>query len=131
MKTETPEIDGKPSTMLERYIRYNRIQYTMSSTRRTNLNRIMQIENEIKNINANKEYRQILRNMDLMDHLTVGSRNIDVGSPDDMDKIITVRRRSQEAKDVVKSYELNLQKFSSHIQTLRNEKADLEKQLFK
>ena len=76
----------------------------MSSTRRTNLNRIMQIENEIKNINANKEYRQILRNMDLMDHLTVGSRNIDVGSPDDMDKIITVRRRSQEAKYVVKSY---------------------------
>jgi len=103
----------------------------MSSSRRTNLHRIMQIENEIKNIKTNNKYQQILRNMNIMDHLTVGSRNIDVGSPDDMDKIITVRRRSEEAKDVVKSYKLNLQKYSSHIQTLINEKASLEKQLFR
>jgi hypothetical protein len=103
----------------------------MSSSRRTNLNRIMQIEKEIKNINTNKEYQQILRNMKIMDHLTVGSRNIDVESPDDMEKIITVRRRSEEAKEVVKSYELKLQKFSSRIQELRNEKVSLEKQLFR
>lgn len=103
----------------------------MSSSRRTNLNRIMQIEKEIKNINTDKEYQQILRNMKIMDPLTVGSRNIDVGSPDDMDKIITVRRRSQEAKEVVESYELKLQKFSSRIQKLRNEKVSLEKQLFR
>jgi hypothetical protein len=103
----------------------------MSSSRRTNLNRIMQIEKEIKNINTDKEYQQILRNMKIMDPLTVGSRNIDVGSPDDMDKIITVRRRSQEAKEVVESYEMKLQKFSSRIQKLRNEKVSLEKQLFR
>jgi hypothetical protein len=103
----------------------------MSSSRRTNLNRIMQIEKEIKNINTNKEYQQILRNMKIMDHLTVGSRNIDVESPDDMEKIITVRRRSEEAKEVVKSYELKLQKFSSRIQELRFEKVSLEKQLFR
>lgn len=103
----------------------------MSSSRRTNLNRIMQIEKEIKNINTDKEYRQILRNMKIMDHLTVGSRNIDIESPDDMDKIITVRRRSQEAKEVAESYELKLQKFSSRIQELKNEKAGLEKQLFR
>ena len=102
----------------------------MSSTRRTNLNRIMQIENEIKSIKTDTNYRQILRNIKIMDHLTVGSRNIDVASPDDMDKTITVRRRSQEAKDVVKTYTLNLQKFSSCLQTLRNEKASLEKKLF-
>ena len=102
----------------------------MSSTRRTNLNRIMQIEQEIKNIKTDNKYRQILRNMKIMTRLTVGSRNIDVASPDDMDKTITVRRRSQEAKDVVKTYTLNLQKFSSRLQTLRNEKATLEKQLF-
>ena len=102
----------------------------MSSTRRTNLNRIMQIENEIKSIKTDTNYRQILRNIKIMDHLTVGSRNIDVASPDDMDKTITVRRRSQEAKNVVKTYTLNLQKFSSRLQTLRNEKASLEKKLF-
>ena len=103
----------------------------MSSSRRSNLYRIIQIEKEIKNINADKEYRQILRNMKIMDHLIVGSRNIDVGSPEDMDKIITVRRRSQEAKEVAESYELKLLKFSSRIQELKNEKADLEKQLFR
>lgn len=102
----------------------------MSSSRRTNLNRIMQIEQEIKNIKTDNKYRQILRNIKIMDRLTVGSRNIDVASPDDMDKTITVRRRSQEAKNVVKTYTLNLQKFSSRLQTLRNEKASLEKKLF-
>lgn len=102
----------------------------MSSTRRTNLNRIMQIENEIKHIKTDTTYRQILRNIDIMNHLTVGSRDIDVASPDDMDKIITVRRRSQEAKDVAKTYKQNLQKFSSRLQTLQNEKSSLKKQLF-
>ena len=91
----------------------------------------MQIEQEIKKIRTDTKYRQILRNINIMDHLTVGSRNIDVASPDDMDRTITVRRRSKEAKDVVKSYKLNLQKFSSRLQTLRNEKATLEKQLFR
>jgi hypothetical protein len=103
----------------------------MTSSRRTNLNRIMQIEQEIKKIRTDTRYRQILRNINIMDHLTVGSRNIDVASPDDMDKTITVRRRSQEAKDVVKNYTLKLQKFSTRLQTLRNEKATLEKQLFR
>ena len=91
----------------------------------------MQIEQEIKKIRTDTRYRQILRNINIMDHLTVGSRNIDVASPDDMDRTITVRRRSKEAKDVVKSYKLSLQKFSSRLQTLRNEKATLEKQLFR
>ena len=103
----------------------------MSSTRRTNLNRIMQIEQEIKKIRTDTRYRQILNNINIMNHLTRGSRNIDVASPDDMNRTITVRRRSKEAKDVVKSYKLNLQKFSSRLQTLRNEKATLEKQLFR
>ena len=102
----------------------------MTPTRRTNLNRIMQIEQEIYDIKTDTKYRQILRNIKIMDRLTAGSRDIDVASPDDMDKTITVRRRSQEAKDVVKTYELNLQKFSSQLQTLKNEKATLEKQLF-
>ena len=103
----------------------------MAPTRRTSLNRIMQIEQEIRNIKTNTTYQQILNNIKIMDTLTTGSRNINVASPDNMDKTITVRRRSQEAKDVVKTYTLKLQKFSSRLQTLRNEKAALEKQLFR
>jgi len=103
----------------------------MSSTRRTNLNRIMQIEQEIKNITTNTKYQQIRNNVDIMDNLTTGSRNIDVASPDDMDRTITVRRRSQEAKDVAETYTQNLQKYSDRLQKLRDEKAALEKQLFR
>lgn len=103
----------------------------MGSLRRTKLNRIMQIEKEIKTINTNGEYLQILRNMKIMDDSSFSRRNVDVGSPDDMDRVITVRRRSEEAKGVVKSYELRLQKFSSRINELRSEKASLEKQLFR
>ena len=103
----------------------------MSSTRRTSLNRIMQIEQEIKNITTNTKYQQIRNNMDIMDSLTTGSRNIDVASPDNMDKTITVRRRSQEAKDVAETYTHNLQKYSDRLQKLRDEKAALQKELFK
>jgi len=103
----------------------------MSPTRRTSLNRIMQIEQEIKKITTDTNYRQTLKNMNIMNHLTRGSRDIDVASPDDMDKIITVRRRSQEARDLAETYKLNLQKFSNRLQKLRNEKAALQKQLFR
>ncbi len=116
---------------MERYIRYDWLYHIMGSSRRTNLNRIMQIEKEIRTINTDKEYRQILRNMKIMDDSSFGRRNVDVGSPDDMDRVITVRRRSEEAKDVIKSYKLRLKKFSSRINELRSEKASLEKQLFR
>ena len=91
----------------------------------------MQIEKEIRTINTDREYLQIQRNMKIMGDSSFGSRNIDVESPDDMDRMITVRRNSEEAKDVAKSYELRLQKFSSRINELRSEKASLEKQLFR
>lgn len=103
----------------------------MSSSRRTSLNRIMQIERELRRINTEKEYLQILSNMEIMDNLTAGSRDITVGSPDDMDRTITVRRRSDEAKKVAESYELKLKRYSTRIQTLREEKERLEKQMFR
>jgi hypothetical protein len=103
----------------------------MSSSRRTSLNRIMQIERELKRIKTDKEYLQILNNMEIMENLTAGSREITVGSPNDMDSTITVRRRSEEAKEIVKSYELKLRRFSSRIKDLSNEKASLEKQMFR
>lgn len=103
----------------------------MGPTRRTSLNRIMQIEQEIKNITTNTTYQQILNNIHIMDTLTTGSRNIDVASPEDMDRTITVRRRSQEARDVQETYTQNLQKYSNRLQKLRDEKAALQKQLFK
>jgi hemerythrin superfamily protein len=113
------------------YISHDTHTYTMVPTRRTSLNRIMQIEQEIKNIKTNTQYQQILNNIKIMDTLSRGSRNIDVASPDDMDKTITVRRRSQEARDIAETYTQNLQKYSNRLQKLRDEKAVLQKQLFK
>jgi hypothetical protein len=113
------------------YISHDTHTYTMVPTRRNSLNRIMQIEQEIKNIKTNKTYQQILNNIKIMDTLTTGSRNIDVASPDNMEKTITVRRRSQEAKNIAKTYTQNLQKYSNRLQKLRDEKAVLQNQLFK
>jgi hypothetical protein len=103
----------------------------MDSSRRTSLNRIIEIEKEIKDISLNKEYRQILRNIEIIGTLTVGSRNIDIGAPDDMDKIITVRKHSEDADEIATYYQLKLQEFSSRIQKLKKEKDGLEKQLFR
>jgi len=48
-----------------------------------------------------------------------------------MDRTITVRRRSDEAKKVAESYELKLKRYSTRIQNLRDEKERLEKQMFR
>ena len=103
----------------------------MAATRRTLLNRIMQIEQEIRNITTNTNYLQILRNIKIMKTLTTGTRNIDIAPPDDMNKTITIRRRSQEARDIAETYTQNLQKYTDRLQQLRDEKATLQKQLFK
>jgi hypothetical protein len=113
------------------YITHDTHTYTMASTRRTSLNRIMHIEQEIRNIKTNTTYQQIIKNIKIMDTLTKGSRDIDVASPDSMDKTITVRRRSQEARDIAETYTRNLKKYSNLLQELRDEKAVLQKQLFK
>lgn len=90
----------------------------------------MEIEEEIKDINSDTVYRQIKRNMDILGASTVGSRNIQVGAPYDMDKIVVVRRRSTDAEEMMNTYRSRLQEFDSRIEKLTVEKSGLKRRLF-
>ena len=102
----------------------------MSPTRRTILNRIMQIEEELKDINTDTDYRRIKRNLDILDSSRTGSRNIRVGSPADMTKTIVVRKHSTDQEKVKDAYRVKLREYTSRLDELFKEKRGLEKRLF-
>ncbi|MFH2110479.1 MAG: hypothetical protein ABIJ47_04365 [Candidatus Bathyarchaeota archaeon] len=102
----------------------------MSPTRRTILNRIMQIEEELKDINTDTEYRRIKRNLDILDSSRTGSRNIRVRSPTDMTKTIVVRKHSEDQEKVKDAYRVKLREYTSRLDELFKEKRGLEKRLF-
>jgi vacuolar-type H+-ATPase subunit E/Vma4 len=102
----------------------------MSASRRTILNRIMQIEEELKDINTDSDYRRIKRNLDILDASRTGSRNISVKSPEDMSKTIVVRRHSVDQAKVKDEYKVKLREYTSRLDELFKEKRGLEKQLF-
>ena len=90
----------------------------------------MQIEEEIKDIYINADFRKIKRNIDILGAPKTGSRNIRVRSPSDMTKVIVVRRHSEDSVNVMKAYQLKLFKYTSRIDELSREKFGLKKQLF-
>jgi hypothetical protein len=102
----------------------------MSATRRTILNRIIQIEAEVKVIRSDIDYRRIKRNLDILDTPSFGSRNISVRSPDDMSKTITVRKKSAQQKEIKDAYTTRLREYTTRLDKLFREKKSLEKQLF-
>ena len=102
----------------------------MSPTRRTILQRIMQIEEEMKDINTDSDYRRIKKNLDILDASRTGSRNIRVRSPADMSKTIIVRRHSADQDKVKDAYRVKLQEYTSRLDELFKEKRGLERQLF-
>ena len=102
----------------------------MSSSRRVILSRIMEIEEEIKDIYIDADFRKIKRNIDILGASKTGSRSIRVRSPSDMTKVIEVRRHSEDSKNVMKAYQLKLYKYTSRINELSREKSGLKKQLF-
>jgi len=102
----------------------------MSPTRRTILQRIMQIEEEMKDINTDSDYRRIKKNLDILDASRTGSRNIRVRSPVDMSKTIIVRRHSADQDKVKDAYRVKLREYTSRLDELFKEKRGLERQLF-
>jgi hypothetical protein len=90
----------------------------------------MQIDEEVKGICTDIDYRRIKRNLDILDTPSFGSRNIRVRSPDDMSKIIVVRKKSAQQKEVKDAYTIRLREYTSRLDELFREKKSLEKQLF-
>src|SRR4030042_279241 len=101
----------------------------MSASRRNILHRIIQIEEEIKDISSDADYRRIKRNLEILGSSRTGSRNISVRSPSDNTKTIVVRRHSTDQEKVTEAYMLKLKVYDLRISELSKEKSGLKRQL--
>jgi hypothetical protein len=101
----------------------------MDSTRSHALSQIMLIENQVKRINISKRYMKIQKYVhDLKDHN--GKAILDIEDPEDMGKVIKIRKNSSTAKKYLKQYELLLYEYQVLFNELHKQKDKFKKQLF-
>jgi hypothetical protein len=105
------------------------IIYSMASKRSTALIEIMRIEDQVNRVTKDKRYRRIQENVKAL-KTSYGRAIVKIGNPEDMEKMITVRKNSVDAKGYLKTYELMLFEYDVLMLELRKQKSKLRKQLF-
>ena len=101
----------------------------MGSTRSNALIQIMQIEDEIKRVSNSKRYMKILQYIRILKDSS-GKAIINVENPNDMGKIVQLRKNSIKAKEYLKAYEDLLLEYDMHLSELRNRKKVFTTELF-
>ncbi|MFC1803560.1 hypothetical protein ACFL0D_06280 [Thermoproteota archaeon] len=102
----------------------------MSSSRRSRLMRIMEIEQRLHNIESDPRFREMQGNLKTLETNVVGSRHIRIGSPENLKKMIELRRHSEEMDNVIQRYKESLEKYENRKEKLFHEKNQLQKELF-
>ena len=95
------------------------------------LQEILEIENRINVMQRNPIYRKIKYNLNYLKGGRFGSNIVPIPSPYDFDKILKIRRNSFEMRDAVLKYGERQAEFDVQIDDLLNQKAMLQKKLFK
>ena len=90
----------------------------------------MQIEQILHSIDSNVKYRKMRNNLNILESKTFGSRHIRIGSPENLEKKIELRRYSKEMNDVIQRYKKGMEKYENRIEKLTQEKKQLKKELF-
>ena len=102
----------------------------MTSSRSSKLLRILEIEGKIKRISSNSDYKKIKKYLRVINN-PVGRRGIvNVGSPENMDKMIELRRNSPSLKTITSLYKMKLETYEADIGRLDQERTQLRKELF-
>ncbi|MBT3285011.1 hypothetical protein HN807_06845 [Candidatus Bathyarchaeota archaeon] len=111
------------------FIKLGVIVYIVGKTRSSALIQIMQIEDEIKRVINGKEYINIRQYVQVLKDLS-GNAILQVENPDDMGKMVRLRKNSEEAKKYLVKYEAMLNEFDVQLLNLRKRKQDLNSELF-
>jgi hypothetical protein len=90
----------------------------------------MRIEQILHSIDSNKKFRKMRNNLNILESKTFGSRHIRIGSPENLDRMIELRRHSVEMADVIQGYKEGMEKYVNRIEKLNLEKNQLQKELF-
>ena len=112
------------------YISGDDVYCIVSSTRRSSLMRIMEIEKRLHSLENDPKYMELQKNLKTLESGTIGSRHVRIGTPENLDSMIELRRNSDEMEDLIQRYRDTLAKYQNRIEKLNKEKQQLEKDLF-
>jgi hypothetical protein len=90
----------------------------------------MRIEQILKSIDSNVKYRKMRNNLNILENNRFGSRYIRIGSPENLERMIELRRYSEEWDDLIQGYKNGLEKYEDRLEKLNLEKKQLQKDLF-
>ena len=103
---------------------------TVRFNRRSKLNRIIRIEQMLHSIGSNVKFRKMRNNLKILESKAFGSRYIRIGSPENLDRMIEIRRYSKEMDDTILGYKKGMKIYERRIEKLNKEKKILQKELF-
>jgi hypothetical protein len=90
----------------------------------------MRIEQILHSIDSNVKFRKMRNNLNILESKAFGSRYIRIGNPENLDRMIELRRSSKEMDGAIQGYKKGLEKYENRIEKLNVEKKQLQKELF-
>ena len=90
----------------------------------------MEIEKRVHSLENDPTYREMLDNLKTLETNAIGSRHVRIGTPENLNNMIELRRNSQEMDDLIKRYKENVDKYQIRIDKLNREKKQLHRELF-
>lgn len=90
----------------------------------------MEIEKRLHSLENDPKYMELQQNLKVLESGTIGSRHVRIGTPENLDSMIELRRNSDEMEDLVQRYRDTLAKYQNRIDHLNKEKQQLQKELF-
>ena len=81
----------------------------------------------LHSIDSNVKFRKMRNNLKILESKVFGSRYIRIGSPENLDRMIELRRYSEEMDDVIQRYKKGLEIYEDRIEILNLEKKLLQK----
>lgn len=90
----------------------------------------MEIEKTLHRIENDPKYREMKENLKTLETNAIGSRHVRIGTPENLNSMVELRRNSQEMDDLIKRYKDSVDKYETKIDTLSKEKRQLQRELF-
>ena len=98
--------------------------------RQTILLEILSIDNEINAINRDRTYLTIKNNLNSLEKKKFGSSITKVMSPDDFNKVLTLRSNSPKMRALISRYRERREEYEDELTRLQSRKTKLKRQLF-
>lgn len=111
------------------FIKLGDIVYHVGKVRSSALIQIMQIEDQIRSVINGKKYIKIQQYVRILKDLS-GNAILQVENPDDMGKMVKLRKNSAQAKEYLVKYEMMLNEYDTLLLELRKRKNTLNSELF-